>query len=192
MTTEEYIKLQEKGSAWTEDYVTYQNLLSEAIYALAGTLGEDKHLSILDLGGGDGWGTNRIKELGFENVTCGDISEAKVKKARERGVNAEVMDMHDVKGKWDVIFCSHTLEHSLDIEKALNSMADALNDKGLLFLVVPIEAEDPKDVNPSHTQWVNDSSVIVDKLKTKLKPLAFFEKVRGGLEYLEYWGLWQK
>ena len=190
MNFDEYVKLQEEGSAWTGEHVTYQNLLSDAIYTLVATLGEEnKHLKILDIGGGDGWGASRLMELGFTNVTVGDISKPKIEVARKAGVDAVVMDMHDITGEWDVIFCSHTLEHSLDIKKALISMAGALKPGGLLFLIVPIEREDPRDANPSHTQWVSDPSLIVNILEKKLKLLAHFEKERG---VLEHWSLWQR
>lgn len=190
MNFDEYVKLQEEGSAWTGEQVHYQELLLQAIYALAGTLGEEnKHLKILDIGGGDGWGASKMVELGFKNVTVGDISRPKVEAAKARGVKAKVMDMHNIKGKWDVIFCSHTLEHSLDRGKALHSMANALKTGGLLFLIVPIEEEDPRDVNPSHTQWVSDPSCIVNVLKKRLKPLASFGQRRDALEF---WSLWQR
>ena len=180
-----YYDLQINGSAWTTKFPFYQGLLSQGMDWLIENL-DPEFNDILDLGCGDGWGTEYlISKLPYGDVVGGDIDKNKLKVAKDRGIPVKEIDMHDVKGKWDAIFCSHSLEHSYDISKALNSILDALNTNGKLYLIVPIEPEDPRALNPSHTQWINSESVI-NKIITARKDvqIEFFEsKVRDGREY---------
>ena len=180
---EEYIKLQLGGSAWTRDHPGYQNLLKESIDWMLETVGSPK--TLLDLGCGDGWGTEYMQsKLPNTKVVGGDIDRNKLSVADNHGVIVQYQDMHFLDGEWDVIFCVHTLEHSYDIKKALKSIQNSFKDK--LYLIVPIEKEFP-EANPSHTQWVEDPKIIKDELECEI----LFEEVktRGGPEY---WLICQK
>jgi len=181
---EEYLELQLNGSAWTRDYPGYQGLLKEGIDWMLETVGKPK--TLLDLGCGDGWGTQYIQEnMLYTKVVGGDIDRNKLKVA-EQYAKVMYQDMHYVEGKWDVIFCAHSLEHSYDLKKAIASILDALNDK--LYLIVPIESEYP-EYNPSHTQWIDDPEKIKKELEGKAEVIYEAVKLRG---VPEYWLICQK
>lgn len=148
--------------------------------------------TVLDLGCGDGWGTKFMQDnLRHSKVAGADISQPKVNIAKLNGVNAIWMDMHDVKDMWDVIFCSHSLEHSYDLSKALNSILDHLNPNGRLYLIVPIEP-DIKDVaDGSHTQVIKNESQVTNIL-SKRKDVVTEFKGHHEREVKEYWTIVRK
>lgn len=99
-----------------------------------------KDLKIMDLACGDGVGLREFKKLGFTNITGVEFNETKIKHAKKIGYPVIKSDMHylkEVKGKFDIIYSSHTLEHSLYPKKAVTQLHKHLDDHGLLFIVIP-------------------------------------------------------
>lgn len=183
----EYYELQINGSAWTTQNAHYQEMLKEGMDWMIADL-QDKPTSILDLGCGDGWGTEYLRKQlpSLETlIVGGDIDKAKLEAARKRGLIVEYQDMHSVTDRWSIIFCSHTLEHSHDIRKALGSILDALEIGGKLYLIVPIEQNDPRQYNPSHTQWINSPAMIRSEIidYPGMEIVWETEKTRDTLEY---------
>jgi 2-polyprenyl-3-methyl-5-hydroxy-6-metoxy-1,4-benzoquinol methylase len=191
--SEDYYNLQINGSAWTTKDPHYQELLKEALgWALKDMT--DKPKFILDLGCGDGWSTEYLrKQLPAPdiNIVGGDIDENKLKAAKERGVNVEYQDIHNICGKWDIIFCSHTLEHSYDAKKAIKSIVNALLPNGKLYLIIPIEEQDPRSYNPSHTQWFNSPTMIKAELLSYPEVQILYEEKKTR-DTLEYWVIIRK
>jgi glycosyltransferase involved in cell wall biosynthesis len=102
---------------------------------------------VLDLGCGDGLGIEKLRRLGHEAQGL-DISEEKVLKAREHGLNVKQGLMEELPFKdkeFDTVFCSHTLEHSSDAKKAV---AEIKRVARRVIIVVPIENATN---NPAHT-----------------------------------------
>lgn len=188
----DYYDLQTKnGSAWTTRNIHYQEMLKQAMDWLISCL-EDKKYRILDLGCGDGWGTEYLTaKLPRSEVTGGDIDRNKLAYARHRGVRVRFMDMHRVLGKWDIIFCSHSLEHSYDLKKALNSILNHLVPGGKLYLIVPIEPEIPTLADGSHTQVIKSEKVIIDYLAERDDVVTEFSNMEAG-DVLEYWTIVRK
>ena len=189
MNRNKYIKLQDEGSAWTHENEPYQIMLKQFILLIRDNLPYIKPDKFLDMGCGDGWGIKEWKKYGFD-VSGGDISEEKVKYAKEQGLPVEVMDIEDIKGKYTAIFCSHTLEHSQDFKKAVDSMVGALKSGGRLYIVIPIEPKDPKKWNPSHTQYFSDKSVLRDYLMDK--PVVIYWEESRMRDIEEYWLIVEK
>jgi 2-polyprenyl-3-methyl-5-hydroxy-6-metoxy-1,4-benzoquinol methylase len=179
-----YLKLQLEGSAWTTKDLHYQQSLVERINWVKPYLNTPQ-LGILDIGCGDGWSVEEFKRQGI-NVIGGDIDKVKIEDAVKRNLKVQYMDMHNIESIWDAIFCSHSLEHSYNFKKALNSMMDHLITNGLLFIIVPIEPTDPAQYNPSHTQWFASSRILKDAILENDKAEIIFEEERQR-DTLEYW-----
>ena len=83
----------------------------------------------LDIGGGDGFHTNLMRRFGL-NV---DLIDKYLKNAE---INADFND-YKFKKKYDVIFCSHVVEHQRNIGFFLDKIFDILSDDGVLIISGP-------------------------------------------------------
>ena len=90
-----------------------------------------------------------------ENLTFGiDISKEAVDLARKKGLNCEVQAAETLIyspalfDKFDTIFCLHTLEHCIDIQKVINGIYDCLKVGGHALIEIPLQ---PKELIP--TKW---------------------------------------
>jgi len=104
---------------------------------------------VLDIGCNDGYGMEKIKELGCE-VWGVDIAKNKVERAIKKGLNVKRGYMENLPYKdkeFDIIFCSHTLEHSSNVEKAVKEMKRVAK---RVIIVVPIENGTK---NPAHISF---------------------------------------
>jgi glycosyltransferase involved in cell wall biosynthesis len=102
--------------------------------------------SVLDIGCNDGVGMETIKGLGHK-VTGIDISKRKVDVAVQNGLNAVHGYMEELPFKdneFDTVFCSHVLEHSKDITKAVSEINRVCK---RALILVPIEESNH---NPAH------------------------------------------
>ena len=82
---------------------------------LENQMGEDKSISILDIGCGQGYAMTKFKEAGFENLQGITMSQEDVDKTIERGFKCENMDqsfMTFEDNSYDFMFSRHCLEHS--------------------------------------------------------------------------------
>ncbi|MBZ5486281.1 class I SAM-dependent methyltransferase [Halomonas aquamarina] len=86
---------------------------------------------ILDLGCGDGALTERLMELGAD-VLAVDSSEEMVAAARARGVNARVVDAHELPfdHEFDAVFSNAALHWMLDPQAVLSGVKRALKPGG--------------------------------------------------------------
>lgn len=87
----------------------------------------------------------------------------------------ETMDIQDIKypiNSFDVIYCSHVLEHVPDDKKALSEMFRVLKPDGAAIIMVPI--------NPRLTKTLEDQSINTPELRAKHY---------GQFDHLRYYGL---
>jgi ubiquinone/menaquinone biosynthesis C-methylase UbiE len=78
-------------------------------------LGDNKSISILDIGCGQGYAMTKFKELGFENLQGITMSQEDVDATIKRGFKCENMDqsfMTFSDNSYDFMFSRHCLEHS--------------------------------------------------------------------------------
>lgn len=183
---EDYQSIQEQESAYTRQHPLYQKLLRGAIGFLANKIAFSNGMRLLDVGCGDGWGMDLLRKLGLRPVGV-DLAPVKVKTARTFGHEVYECDMGALTmpdASFDIVLCSHALEHSRDVKRALAEMYRVLKDKGLLLIVVPLEE---KTQNPAHTSYVSDPI----KLIQAANELGFdvVEEHRHARVELEFWML---
>lgn len=93
--------------------------------------------TVLELGSGVGLDATYFKSLGFD-VLATDLSEDMISSCKEKGLNAEIIDMYEL-GKlgrvFDGIYSMNVLLHTPrnDLKLVLTSIENALSSKGLFF-----------------------------------------------------------
>jgi SAM-dependent methyltransferase len=101
-------------------------------------LGENPEGKLLDLGSGTGFLLRAANKIGLETYGM-DISPEGVKIARRVSPESEINigSMETIKGKYNYITALGSLEHCRDIEKATQSIYDALLPGGKFIAMVP-------------------------------------------------------
>lgn len=105
---------------------------------------------VLDLGCNKGFETNII---GKTNPVVGvDAYASFVKVASKRGVDARVMDFHNLKfsQEFDCVYSNNSLEHAKFPEKVVQGVFRALKPGGLFIVGMPLDGNNPKTKDPAH------------------------------------------
>ena len=99
--------------------------------------------TILDVGCGEGFLLNRIKEK-FNNVSLTGIEmnvstniKKKLRDNKIRLMETKIENLNKIKLKYDTVICTHVLEHILDINLAYDNLKKIC--KKRLIIVVPRE-----------------------------------------------------
>lgn len=171
MDDEEYYQTQVSGSAWTGQSPQYKQRVFEAI----DTLGDVAGKWVVDVGCGDGTSVSYL--LTKTKYAYGlEFSKEKVAAAQEQKIPVHWFDMDHMKQSQnktgedsyvsfqpaDVVFCSHSLEHTRDALQSTKNLCSFVKPGGRLVIIVPHEEEFPKD-NPSHTQWMTNERIAAVK-----------------------------
>jgi 2-polyprenyl-3-methyl-5-hydroxy-6-metoxy-1,4-benzoquinol methylase len=104
--------------------------------------------SMLDFGCAWGYSCWQFQEAGYR-VTGFDISRPQCEFAREKlGVDAR-WSLTDVKRPFDLVFSSHTLEHTTSVRETIDFLRGMLRPGGILFIMTPNGSERRRHSNPS-------------------------------------------
>lgn len=170
----EYVELQQKGSDWSYGSKWGDQMENAILEWFAKEIPLDA--KILDAGCGEGRGVKSLLNAGFKNVSGVDITPEKVEAGKSNGLNLFLGDLHTLENisdkEYDYVFCSHTLEHMMDLPKAISNLVRITKHK--IFYIVPIH-ETKEFValhNPSHTSVIGDASEfysVLDKLNLNHK-----------------------
>jgi len=100
----------------------------------------DRSSVILEMGCGDGFWLETLRNLGYENIVGIDTSRAALEVAAQKGLNVRLGDLYEleVDDVFDVVLFLDTLEHLPDPKAALRRAHRALRTRGTLFLAVPV------------------------------------------------------
>jgi len=100
----------------------------------------DTSFKILDIGCGDGFFLELLRDLGFKNIFGIDLSNPMISHARKKGLRVEKRDIYDLDNKddYDVILLMDILEHLNRPYVGLNKVYSALKSDGILFLNIPV------------------------------------------------------
>lgn len=84
-------------------------------------LGEDKKITILDVGCAGGYMLHRMRESGYERLSGVDlVGKSRYPDISIREANIEKLPFAD--NSFDTLICSHTLEHVVDIRAAIDEL----------------------------------------------------------------------
>lgn len=97
---------------------------------------------ILDAACGDGSGMLHLVENGYENIIGIDINDNKLNRAALKVGNDKVLNSHISSlpfkdNYFDVVWSSHTLEHSDNPIKTLNEFRRVVKPGGYILIIVP-------------------------------------------------------
>lgn len=157
MISQDYINLQIKNSEWSYNN-KWGDQMEDAIINWFSKSITDKNANILDIGCGEGRGLSALIQNGFINTVGVDIAKDKLFAGRLKGLNLRYCDIHDLnifkENEFDYMFCSHTLEHMLDLKTALKSI---MRVGKILYYIIPIHErkEYAHYFNASHTSMIN-------------------------------------
>lgn len=104
---------------------------------------------ILDVGCGDGYSMDLMRDAWFEPYGV-DFYEPKVNRAIQHEHDVEVCDLNKIPypdEEFDVVYCRHVLEHLVEPLESLKEFHRVLREKGLLSLIVPMQATSSKHVH---------------------------------------------
>ena len=115
----------------------YLHHLGELVEKCAGNKG--RSAQIVDIAGGYGEVSLYLKGSGYRNVTMTEIKENCIVEVRGKGIEVLEQDMleKNLSRKFDIVLCSHDLEHVIDVKDALCNAADLLTGDGMMILELP-------------------------------------------------------
>lgn len=118
------------------DYIADRptDLSNESIKFIINSLGNNKECSIADIGCGYGYVLKQISDKGYTNLTGVDlVPKSNYEEISVIAGNIESLPFPD--SHFDVVLCSHTLEHVLDLPKAISELKRITKHK--LIITVP-------------------------------------------------------
>ena len=106
-----------------------------------------------------------------------DISKEAIWLSRQKGLNCEVQGAESLfqsttlHGKFDTVFCLHTLEHCIDIPHVVNGIYDCLRPGGHALIEIPLQPKEPTPTKWGHYYcFVNENELInMFKIFTHIK-----------------------
>lgn len=130
---------------------------------------------VFDAGARDGWTVALFEQLGFAQSEGVELVEPLVQHAQQQGrkvAKGDIQDLHDVGDDlYDLVFCRHTLEHTMDPRKALRELVRICRPGGLIYAALPLE----RKAHGKHTtaipnlrllkQLADDLPVVVEQLQ---------------------------
>jgi len=100
----------------------------------------DTKQTVLDVGCGDGFFMEILRNLGFDLIYGIDVSQPLLATARRKGLRVVEGSVYDLtaSGEVDVILLCDVLEHLENPGLAITKIYDALKEEGILYLIAPV------------------------------------------------------
>jgi 2-polyprenyl-3-methyl-5-hydroxy-6-metoxy-1,4-benzoquinol methylase len=144
-------------------------------------LGVPAGARVLDFGCSWGYGLHQFRQRGF-NAEGFEVSVPRGSYGKQKLGLPIFSSVNDLKGKYDVIFSSHVLEHLPDFSEINNLYRDHLSENGLFIAVTPNGSHDflKARYDAYHQLWGKVHPVLLNK--------KFVQKNFGKeLLYLDSW-----
>ena len=113
-------------------------------YQIMKALSHIKFTSLIDVGGAEGYKAALARSIFNVSVRSVDLSEEACNRAKEIfNIDGEPIDIHNLPygdNEFDVVLCSETLEHVVDIEKATRELIRVC--KKAVVITVPHESKE--------------------------------------------------
>ncbi len=115
----------------------------------------------LDVGCREGYGAEWLHEKGARKVEAVELLPDIAKKVDQQITptvrQGDIRNLPDDDGAWNLITCSHVIEHVPDPDRARDELVRVLSPGGWLFMVVPQESV-PKQQSGHHSSWATDEA----------------------------------
>jgi ubiquinone/menaquinone biosynthesis C-methylase UbiE len=95
-------------------------------------------------------------------------------------------------GMFDIIFCSHTLEHVKDCKLALDNMIFSLNKGGVCLIIIPLESEEEVHSAAHHSFFKNGEQIKKHLLSKKIIKIIYEDERKRENTKREFWCLFTK
>lgn len=96
----------------------------------------EKHSAILDVGCGDGYLLQLLKEMGYQNLTGLDkFLETTVE---GEGLLIKKGEIQEITEKFDFIMCNHSFEHMDNPQEVIEQINNCLNIGGVCMICIPV------------------------------------------------------
>jgi len=118
--------------------------------------------SLVDVGCGDGHLYDYLANAGFHNSYPGiDRDEQSIAraKARNQTVDYRVGELKDLRGSWDVVFCSRVLIHIPDLEENIRILRSCARKYCVLVLAVGGDRTEWSERFNSYFRWVSHETL---------------------------------
>jgi SAM-dependent methyltransferase len=167
----------------------HKRITEEVVKTYVDAIHLNTNANILDIGCGNGYFLDEMKDRGFKNVTGITLSEINAKQCRERGHNVKEYDptfLPQSDGftdeSVDFIFLRHTLHHSpypifslIEYNRVLKQSANPAQ-SGKMFIEVPApDCERQHEFNPNHYSILGKAQLSALLLRTGFKIDQFNE-----------------
>ena len=118
------------------DYISNRktDLNSKSIRFIIDHLDENKDIRIADIGCGDGYVLHHLQKHGFNNIIGVDIAQKSAYENIEI-INGNIEHLPFQDNSFDVVICNHTLEHVMNLEKAVQELKRIAKKK--LIITIP-------------------------------------------------------
>lgn len=143
ISSHDYKSIQHRGD--TVEFISPRaKILSTITYLIRQLATHNKEsIKILDVGARDGWTVDLFNQIGYPNVIGVELIDELVTHAKSKGRNVISGDIHKLpfnNNSFDIVFCRHTLEHTIDPYKAMAEIIRVSRTKGgIIFISLPLE-----------------------------------------------------
>lgn len=146
-------------------------------------LKKTKFNSLLDIGCGDGFLINLIKNnFQREKLFGADVSTKviEINSSRYEGIKFFPLDISNEniqeKDKYDVVICSEVIEHLENWKQALKNLSKLIDKNGYLILTTQSGKRYLSDINNGHLQHYKLTDLMEELMKVKLNPVTSYKK----------------
>lgn len=118
---------------------------------------------VADFAGSSGYAAEIFAEKYYIKPIVSDINDEVLRTAATKGFHTRTCPLEKLNfkdGEVDWGFCSHALEHVLDLDKAVSELTRVV--KRGLFLVFPLETKESFDKNDQHMRYSTGPDLFID------------------------------
>lgn len=162
------------GTKWNHKGLRKRHL--NAINFINDYIPKEKNIPILDAGCREGLFLDKLVTLGYKNLYGIDISDKAIKIMKKnvgdvKGFIGDVSEMPFKDNLFELVICTHTLEHCIDPYKALYEIFRISKNNCLVLLEVPIENVDSPRTSVGHFSKFTTEKEFLEFASKKMKIL---------------------
>jgi ubiquinone/menaquinone biosynthesis C-methylase UbiE len=157
------------------------DLMQKSIDFIFSHIGTDKCQNIIDVGCGNGYLLKLLKQNGYANLFGLDIN-TDFKDDIIRIYNGNICALPFADKQFDTVICNHTLEHVLDLPKAVSELKRIAKQK--LIITVPCQRY-YRYTFDLHVNFFPQESYVINSFSNTYME-GGCKKIQGDWSYIEY------